>query len=158
MCEYDSYDNDDAWCGANYDPDEDLDLLYDPSVDYRLCDCSCTEDGTGESVWITCDLCRLLQKSHTVEAYRKEVAYIQTAIARFQGARRDDHRKYIASALLRYFVKEAADLIASSSVCRNLVRAKCEELEKLDIGLEEEIAAARAVADQKEINAFRLIL
>jgi hypothetical protein len=48
--------------------------------------------------------------------------------------------------------------LASSLVCRDLVRAKCEELEKLDIGLEKEIEAARDAADQKEINAFRLIL
>ena len=154
MCEYDSYDNDDAWCGANYDPDEGVESLYDPSVDYRLCDCSYTEDEAGESVWITCDLCKLLQKHHTVEAYRKEVVYIQTAIARFHGARRDDHRKYIACELLNYFVDEAADLVASSSVCRDLVRAKCAEFEGM--GLDEEIAAARAGVDQKAITALIL--
>jgi hypothetical protein len=160
MCEYDSYDNDDSWCGANYDPDNDYSELYDPSVDYRLCDCSCTEDEAGESVWITCGICCLLQKHHTVASFPKEVAYIQTAIARFQGTQNAEHRTYIARALLRYCVNEAADLLASSLICRDLVRAKCDELEEGTLGstLVVEIAAARAAVEQKEINAFKLIL
>lgn len=159
MCEYDFYDNDDAWCGTNYDPDDDYNELYDPSVDYRLCDCYYTEDEAGESVWITCGICKLLQKHHTVAAFPREVAYIQTAIARFQGSHNAEHRRFIARALLRYFVEEAEDLLASSSICRDLVRAKCAEFEKMELGLEkEQIAAARKAADQNEINAFRLIL
>jgi hypothetical protein len=150
MCEYDSYNNDDAWCGANYDPEEE-DSLYDPSVDYRLCDCSYTEDEAGEPVWITCGICNLLQKHHTVSAFPKEVVYIQTAIARFHGSQNTEHRLFIARALLRYFVNEAADLIAISATCRNLVRAKCIEFEGM--GLDEEIAAA---LDQKAITALIL--
>ncbi len=154
MCEYDSYDNDDSWCGANYDPDGEVECLYDPSVDYRLCDCSYTEDDGGEPVWITCDLCRLLQKHHTVSAFPREVVYIQTAIARFHGTQGADHRLFIARALLCYFVNEAADLVASSSTCRNLVRFKCEEFEGMD--LDEEVATARAAVDQKAITALIL--
>ena len=154
MCEYDSYDNDDAWCGTNYDPDEGVESLYDPSVDYRLCDCAYTEDEAGEPVWITCDLCRLLQKPHTVAAFPREVAHIQTAIARFHGSQNEEHRLFIARALLRYFVEEGSDLVACSSVCRDLVRAKCEEFEGMD--LDEEIVAARATVSQKAITALVL--
>jgi hypothetical protein len=154
MCEYDSYNNDDSWCGTNYDPDDGMDSLYDPSVDYRLCDCSYTEDEAGEPVWINCGICNLLQKHHTVRAFPKEVAYIQTAVARFHGSQDSEYRTYIARSLLRYFVNEAADLIAISATCRNLVRAKCMELEGM--GLDEEIAAARAAIEQKVFTALIL--
>jgi hypothetical protein len=157
MCEYDSYENDDGWCGANYE-EEGVDELYDPSVDYRLCDCFYSEE---DEAWQLCGICTLVQKKPEVSrTFPKEVAYIQTAIARYQGTQNAEHKEYLARALLRYFAKEATDLLATSLTCRDLVRAKCDELEESPLGpkLTAEITAAREAADDREINAFRFIL
>ncbi len=156
MCEYDSYEND-KWCGSGY-REEGVDELYDPSVDYRLCDCFYSEE---DEAWQLCGICTLLQKKpDVVRTFPKEVAYIQTAIARFQGTQSMDHKEWLARALLRYFAKEAFDLLATSQTCRDLVRAKCDELEESPLGskLTEEITAAREAADDREFNAFRFIL
>jgi hypothetical protein len=150
-----SHHEHDKWVST----DEELDTLYDPDVDYRLCDCAYSENEEGDPVWHLCGICKLAD-TPAARAFPREVAYIHTAVARFHGTQNKKHKEFLARTLLRYFANEALDLLGTSYICRNLVRSKCSELEESDLGgsLTKEIAAAREAAEEKELHAFKLIL
>ena len=147
MCEYDSYEYDDMFgSGDAWDAGEG----YDPAADYRLCDCTCTEDEDGEPVWLMCDLCILTQKSSVARCFPSEVAYIHTAIVRILGSRDTATATLIARAFLRYVVSEAPDFLRTCRAYRSLVQSKCAQwsVGPMKDALQEDIAAAQKAVEK----------
>jgi hypothetical protein len=146
MCEYDSYEYDDMFgSGDSWDAGEG----YDPEADYRLCDCTCTEDEDGEPVWLLCDTCVLTQKCAVARCFPSEVAYVHTAIVRILGSRDTATATLIARAFLRYVVSDAPEFLATSAAYRALVRSKCAEWSDGPMGssLRDDIKAAQKAVE-----------
>ncbi len=152
MCEYDFYDSDD-WFGTG-DGGWDAGEGYDPTADYRLCDCTCTDGEDGEPVWILCDLCVLTQKCAVAKCFPTEVAYIHTAIVRIMGAQDTGTATLIARAFLRYVVSEAPNFLATSDAYRALVRFKCDQWSSgpMEEALRDDIKAARKAAEGSAVK------